>query len=536
MSLIVQIEKRLGDFLLDMNFECDGESTAILGPSGAGKSMTLKCIAGIEKPDRGRIVLNGRVLFDSEKKIDLPPQKRHVGYLFQNYALFENMTVEQNIACGAHEMKDKKMRDQAVAHMIEKMHLDGFETYKPSQLSGGQQQRVALARILVGNPEILMLDEPFSALDSDLRVELMEEVKQQLKGYNKDVLWVTHDRNEAYSMCSKQMHMDQGHLCQQVKTGEDFADLLAMRLSEHKASMLVTVVDRSGSAPGRTGAIMLVGEKGYLTGTIGGGMLEYRCISLAKEDLMHLKGGLRQYRLTKEDAASLGMVCGGDVDVLFTVVKPSDENIQAVEMIQDCLSHYKAGWIVLPLDGEGLIFSETKMTENEHGVACYAKDLGNLNKVYIFGGGHLAQELVPVISHLGFRCVVTDDRPEFSTKALFPQAEEVHTWDFGALENKFEIHEGDYIIAMTRGHMGDLEVEKFALRTPAHYIGVVGSRKKIAAVNEKLREVGFTDEDICRIVTPIGLDIHSDTPAEIAISIAAQLIERRALYRKQKRD
>ena len=130
--------------------------------------MTLRCIAGIIRPDKGRIVLNGRVLFDSEAKIDLPPQKRKVGYLFQNYALFDNMTVEQNIACGISSEKNRAERKKQVAAMIERMQLTGLEKNKPHQLSGGQQQRVALARILIGKPEIILLDEPFSALDSYL--------------------------------------------------------------------------------------------------------------------------------------------------------------------------------------------------------------------------------------------------------------------------------------------------------------------------------------------------------------------------------
>lgn len=224
MSLDVQIEKRLGDFLLKVDFKCDGEPIAVLGASGCGKSMTLKCIAGIIKPDKGRIVLNGRVLFDSEQKIDLPPQKRKVGYLFQNYALFQNMTVEQNIGCGIHEVKDKALRQKAIADMVNKMQLNGLEKHKPSQLSGGQQQRVALARILVGNPEILMLDEPFSALDSYLRDQLLTEVKKLLKDFHKDVLMVTHNRDEAYSMCSELIIMDQGHICTQGKMKAVFAD------------------------------------------------------------------------------------------------------------------------------------------------------------------------------------------------------------------------------------------------------------------------------------------------------------------------
>lgn len=307
---------------------------------------------------------------------------------------------------------------------------------------------------------------------------------------------------------------------------------LKIKLEKQEDCMLVTVVARSGSAPGRKGALMLVGREGYVTGTIGGGMLEYECIGLAKEDLKEKKGGVRQYRLTKESAAGLGMVCGGDVDVLFSYVDSQDKNLETIEKMEQCLEKHTSGWIGLSLDGSDLIFVDKAPLENTH---YYFKEIGNLSRVYIFGGGHLAKELVPVLAHLGFRCVVTDDREDFSTPELFPQAEEVYTCNFDALEGKYPIESQDYIIAMTRGHLGDMDVEKFALKTEAHYIGVVGSRKKTAAVNEALRACGFETSDIERIVTPIGLDIYSDTPAEIAISIAAQLIKDRALYRMEKR-
>ena len=224
MSLEVRIEKRLGDFFLKTEFECLGEPTALLGPSGCGKSLTLRCIAGIVRPDKGRIVLNGRVLFDSEQKIDIPPQKRKVGYLFQNYALFQNMTVEQNIGCGLAGEKNRGVKREKITHMIKKMQLTGFEKRKPGQLSGGQQQRVALARILVGQPEILLLDEPFSALDSFLRDQLLTEVKRLLENFHQDVLMVTHNRDEAYAMCSRVMIMDHGKLCRQGPMKAVFAD------------------------------------------------------------------------------------------------------------------------------------------------------------------------------------------------------------------------------------------------------------------------------------------------------------------------
>ena len=224
MSLEVNIEKRLGDFQLKAEFTCEEEFTALLGASGCGKSLTLRCISGIVKPDRGRIVLNGRVLFDSEKKINLPPQERKTGYLFQNYALFQNMTVEQNIACGIHKEKDKKRKKEAVADMIKKMQLAGLEKRRPDQLSGGQQQRVALGRILVGDPEILLLDEPFSALDSFLSDQLISEVKSLLESFKKEMLLVTHSRDEAYTMCNKLMIMDHGKIITCGFTKDVFAN------------------------------------------------------------------------------------------------------------------------------------------------------------------------------------------------------------------------------------------------------------------------------------------------------------------------
>lgn len=224
MSLSVDIEKNLGDFTLKAKFECDGVPTAVLGASGCGKSLTLRCIAGIVKPDKGRIILNGRTLFDSEKNIDIPAQKRNIGYLFQNYALFPNMTVEENIACGIYKEKDKNIRKEKVSKIIESMQIKNLAKRKPNQLSGGQQQRVALARILIGEPEILLLDEPFSALDSYLRDQILIEVKRILLNYNKDTLLITHNRDEAYSMCTNLMIMNNGIIVQSGKTKDIFSN------------------------------------------------------------------------------------------------------------------------------------------------------------------------------------------------------------------------------------------------------------------------------------------------------------------------
>ena len=224
MSLEVEIEKRFAGFTLRAQFTAQDTATAILGASGCGKSMTLRCIAGIVKPDKGRIVLDGVPLFDSEKKIDLPPQKRGVGLLFQNYALFPNMTVEQNILCGLHNQPDRAKRRAACAEMIRALRLEGLEKRLPAALSGGQQQRVALARILAAKPKILMLDEPFSALDSYLREQVEGEVGALLTAFQGPALLVTHNRDEAYRLCREMIVMDGGRVLRAGETKAVFAD------------------------------------------------------------------------------------------------------------------------------------------------------------------------------------------------------------------------------------------------------------------------------------------------------------------------
>lgn len=211
MALKVNIKKNLGDFVLQINLMTDSFCTGILGASGSGKSMLLKCIAGIETPDEGQIMLDGKVLFDSEKKINLPPQKRHIGYLFQNYALFPTMTVEENICAGI-AGKHKKEKIKAAGAYVEKFHLEGLEKHYPSQLSGGQQQRVALARMLAAEPEMILLDEPFSALDAYLKDAMQREMAQTIKDFDGHVLIVSHSRDELYKLCPMLAIMDHGGL------------------------------------------------------------------------------------------------------------------------------------------------------------------------------------------------------------------------------------------------------------------------------------------------------------------------------------
>jgi len=209
MSLSINIIKKYKSFSLKINFCTDGKPTGLLGASGCGKSLTLRCIAGIETPDSGRIVLNDRVLYDSEQKINLPPRERNVGYMFQNYALFPNMTVGENIQIAVRNKKNKK---EVTEQLLTMFRLTNRRDQYPHQLSGGEQQRVALARIMAYEPEMLMLDEPFSALDSFLKDQLQQELLELLKEYRGDILMVSHSRDELYRFCQNIAIVNKGRM------------------------------------------------------------------------------------------------------------------------------------------------------------------------------------------------------------------------------------------------------------------------------------------------------------------------------------
>ena len=215
MSLYCRIEKHFGPFRLDVEFDAGDEVVSVMGASGSGKSMTLRCIAGIEKPDAGRIVLNGRTLFDSEKKINLPPQLRRTGLLFQDPALFPNMTVLENIRLAA--PRNAKITAE---QYLESYGLDLLGNRYPDQLSGGQKQRCAIARMLASEPEILMFDEPFSALDTHLRWQMEREIARTIAGFQGTVLLVSHNRDEVFRLSDRVTVLTDGK-SEELRTKQD---------------------------------------------------------------------------------------------------------------------------------------------------------------------------------------------------------------------------------------------------------------------------------------------------------------------------
>lgn len=246
MSLEVTIKKSFPAFTLDVDIQAGPETLGFLGASGCGKSLTMRCIAGIETPDEGRIVVNGRVFFDSERKINLTPQQRKTALLFQNYMLFPNLTVAQNVAAGIGKEVPKADAQAIVQSELKRFGLEGFDARYPSQLSGGQQQRVALARMLAARPGILMLDEPFSALDAHLKGVLEQNLVSLFNAFDGTILYVSHDIDEALRFCDRIAVVESGRILE-VDTGDELVNSprssAAFKLSGCKNAAPVVYVD-----------------------------------------------------------------------------------------------------------------------------------------------------------------------------------------------------------------------------------------------------------------------------------------------------
>jgi molybdate transport system ATP-binding protein len=211
--LSLAVAKRLDGFALDAAFEAGEEVVALFGHSGAGKSLTLQCLAGLVRPDAGRIVVSDRVLFDAAAGIDLPPRARRVGYVFQGYALFPHLTVERNIAYGL-AGEPRLARRRRTAEVVARLGLGGLERRYPRELSGGQQQRVALGRALAASPALLLLDEPLSALDAPLRRQLREELGRIVREWRTPTVLVTHDLAEAFQLADRIVVYEKGRVVQ----------------------------------------------------------------------------------------------------------------------------------------------------------------------------------------------------------------------------------------------------------------------------------------------------------------------------------
>jgi xanthine dehydrogenase accessory factor len=314
-------------------------------------------------------------------------------------------------------------------------------------------------------------------------------------------------------------------------------------LAQGEDVILATIIADSGSTPRGAGARMATISDGSSIGTIGGGAVEHKVQQMALSALKDKKSLIKSFTLSPNEKEDLGMICGGNVTVYVQYVSAGDENARALFAYgSDLFSQNIDSWLVTDITDENdwrmnIHAPDSNPSDNWptrcaqveiSGRKFYSEPLTRAGRVCIFGGGHISQELTPLLSHLGFNCVVFDSLPKFADKKLFPTADSVIAGDFDNISASVDITENDYVVIMTRGHSFDFSVQAQALRRNPRYIGVIGSRAKIAAVSKKLRELGFSREEIDGIHTPIGIDIKADTPAEIAVSIAAELIMIRA--------
>ena len=298
------------------------------------------------------------------------------------------------------------------------------------------------------------------------------------------------------------------------------------------ACYLVALIESEGSTPRSSGAFMLVNKNGFVAGTVGGGGMEYAAVLEAQKKLVEgeTKSFLKRYDLT----TAAGMACGGYCSLQFCYLPAVQETDMLAEYILFRLKGKYPWWLLIPLgEGdirveEGLFIKKHKGFYEQDGKEYYAEQYNYDGRVFIFGAGHVARELVPLLSHLGFKCVVIDDRDEFAKPEVFPTAHKVLLADYTKLNEVCKLNCMDYAVVMTRGHVHDANCERFLLTTPVPYIGVMGSKNKAKLARETLLSEGYSEKQLARIKTPIGLDIGSETPAEIAVSIAAQLIEVRS--------
>jgi xanthine dehydrogenase accessory factor len=339
---------------------------------------------------------------------------------------------------------------------------------------------------------------------------------------------------------------------------------LLHHLEEGRPVVSATIISQKGSTPRTAGTKMIVEENGRFTGTIGGGLLEARVLTASADVFRQKKSRLMKFDLTKDDVASMDMICGGVLDVLIEYIPPTDECRDVFRRMGESLDQNQPGLLVTvisdPLtdilahgfvarDGArtGILADHPMPDEvadrigairypviiDENGTTCLVEPAVLPSRAFLFGAGHVAQPTSDLASVVGFHVTVLDDRIEFANQDRFPHADRVIV--LNGFENAFPdqcIDPDSYIVILTRGHLHDRTVLAQALKTDAGYIGMIGSRRKRNAIYHALLEEGFTQSDIDRVHSPIGVSIEAETPEEIAVSIVAELIQVRARRRK----
>ena len=319
-------------------------------------------------------------------------------------------------------------------------------------------------------------------------------------------------------------------------------DAMLAALARGERVTLCSVLASSGSAPRGAGAKMAVFEDGSTRGTIGGGAVERLCTQRALEAMKSGENGLSSYELHPNDVSDIGMICGGRVTVYFQLFSPqAAADIAVLRRWREKLDESVDLWLLLSLEGEHVrefrVLTRGDIPQEQQEFFTtralwrdgrYIEPLARAGRVYIFGGGHVGCALVPVLASVGFRVTMYDNREELAKPARYPAADEVIFGSFADISARVQLTADVYVVVMTPGHQADYEILTQVLRSEATYIGCIGSRSKVAKTRERLLSDGFDEREIARIHAPIGLPILAETPEEIAVSVAAEMIEHRA--------
>jgi len=319
-------------------------------------------------------------------------------------------------------------------------------------------------------------------------------------------------------------------------------------LDEMHDIVLVTVVGGAGSAPRKAGSCMIVNAEGRLTGTIGGGSIEFQSEKKARELIGRKASFLYPFVLNENATDGLGMMCGGTADVWFQYVPAADGTWREImQKAAQAIAGNQGGWLILSLSEASpcLVSSKKELLAGEMPAdidalcasTCVRTDeffsmpLAKKERAIVFGGGHISQALVPILASVDFYPVVFDNRPEYADPALFPCAGRTILGDYLAITDSLELEPDDFAVIVTQGHTFDYEVQEQLLHHDLAYIGAIGSARKTRVVRERLREAGISEEKITAVHMPVGTQIGAVTPAEIAISIAGEMIAARAEQR-----
>lgn len=321
-------------------------------------------------------------------------------------------------------------------------------------------------------------------------------------------------------------------------------------------AVLCTILASSGSSPRGAGSRMAVFETGDTMGSVGGGAVELEAVRQARALFGSRQSVVRGFELARKEVEDIGMVCGGSVTIYYQFFDHADTRAcEVLSRLVEVLGGKKNAWLLYCIEQGALcqmgLYDEERglqffdaLTEAEIrpmlGTRAvyesgepiyYVEPIVRRGRVYIFGGGHVGQALCPVLSKVDFRVTLFDNRPRVARPEVFPQAQQVILGDYGRIGDALTLTGDDYAVVMTPGHQSDFEVLNQVLRTSATYVGCIGSSRKVAAVKARLMAAGISEADTARLHSPIGLSIGAQTPDEIAISIAAEMIEHRARRR-----